>query len=59
MNDLYIGISILIVSMVMFIYSSLNKEEYIKTPSMKLEEIKLDFDNICAIKYNSQMYLIS
>ena len=44
MNDLYIGISILIVSTVMFIYSSLNKEEYIKTPSMKLEEIKLDFD---------------
>ncbi len=44
MNDLYIGISILIVSTVMFIYSSLNKEEYIKTPSMKIDEVQLDFD---------------
>lgn len=44
MNDFYLGLTILITSVVMFLYSSLNNEEVIYTPPMKLEEIKLDFE---------------
>jgi len=44
MNDFYLGISILIASILMFLVSNLNQEECIKNTPMKLDEIQLDFD---------------